>query len=628
MIGFLGRIFAYLMEICYRIIGGYGSGIILFTVLAKIIQLPISIMVQYNSIKMVKMYPEMNLIKAKFFGSNDLISEENYKLYKKNDYHPLYDLIPVIVQLIILMGVVEGLKTFTAQNMIDTMWIGIDLGSIPSKTGGVTILIPLIAAISAWLMCFTQNISNVLQSEQGKANKIITMSISVGLSLYLGFFVQGGVGLYWIVGNILAIIQMYVLNFCINPKKYIDYEALEASKKELEKVQNTVSSQKKSLSKQELEREKRDYKRFEKYGTKQLVFYSENNGFYKYFKDVIEYILAKTDITIHYISGDINDRVFDLTSDNFQTYYVSENKLIMLMMKMDADMVVLTMPDLQKYHIKRSIIRSDIEYIYMDHGINSLNMMLRKHAVDYFDTIFAANDLVFNEIRKQEEVYGLKEKNIVKYGYCLIDNMIDAYNKQEKQENKKPVILIAPSWQPDNILDSCIEDILDSILNGKYSVIVRPHPQYVRHCMDKLEVLKDKYSSFNDFELQTDFSSNSTVFNADILMTDWSGIAYEYSFTTLKPTFFVNTPMKVMNPDYKEIDVTPFDIEIRDQIGISIDPINAKQAALTVERLLTENAFKPEAMKSTREKYLYNVGTSAQVGAKYMIRRLIEISKR
>ena len=111
-------------------------------------------------------------------------------------------------------------------------------------------------------------------------------------------------------------------------------------------------------------------------------------------------------------------------------------------------------------------------------------------------------------------------------------------------------------------------------------------------------------------------------------MTDWSGIAYEYSFTTLKPTFFVNTPMKVMNPDYKEIDVTPFDIEIRDQIGISIDPINAKQAALTVERLLTENAFKPEAMKSIREKYLYNVGTSAQVGAKYMIRRLIEISKR
>lgn len=264
----------------------------------------------------------------------------------------------------------------------------------------------------------------------------------------------------------------------------------------------------------------------------------------------------------------------------------------------------------------------------MDHGINSLNMMLRKHAVDYFDTIFAANDLVYNEIKKQEEVYGLKEKNIVKYGYCLIDNMIEAYNIQEEKPNRKPTILIAPSWQPDNILDSCIEEVLDALLTGKYIVIVRPHPQYVRHYKDRLEALSDKYSSFDDFELQTDFSSNSTVFNADILMTDWSGIAYEYSFTTLKPTFFINTPMKVMNPDYKEIDVVPFDIEIRNQIGISIDPSEAKESSIIVERLLTENAFKPEAIKSIREKYLYNIGTSAQVGAKYMIKRLIEISKR
>jgi len=409
MIKLFGELFSYLMSICYRMINDYGWAIIVFTLLAKLIQLPISIMVQYNSIKMVKMYPDMNFIKAKYYGSNDLISEENYKLYKKYNYHPMYDLIPVIVQLIILMGVVEGLKAF---EVTDTLFVGIDLGAIPAKAGGITILIPIIAALSAWLMCFTQNISNVLQSEQGKANKMITMGISVGLSLYLGFFVQGGVGLYWIAGNILAIAQMYALNFFINPKRYIDYELLEKSKEELAKVQQTISSNKQELTKEEKAREKADAKRFEKYGSKQLVFYSEKNGFYKYFKDVIEYILAKTDITIHYISSDINDEIFGLANDQFRTYYVSENKLIMLMMRMDADMVVMTMPDLQKYHIKRSIIRNDIEYVYMDHGINSLNMMLRKHAIDYFDTVFVANDLVYEEIRKQEAVYGLKEKII------------------------------------------------------------------------------------------------------------------------------------------------------------------------------------------------------------------------
>ena len=149
------------------------------------------------------------------------------------------------------MGVVEGLKAF---NVDDTVFFSLDLSLVPAKAGGKTILIPLIAAVSAWLMCFTQNLSNVLQAEQGKVNKYVTMGISVGLSLYLGFFVQGGVGLYWIVGNLLAIVQLYILNYFINPKKFIDYEALAQSREELQKAKSTVASKKESLTKEELER--------------------------------------------------------------------------------------------------------------------------------------------------------------------------------------------------------------------------------------------------------------------------------------------------------------------------------------------------------------------------------------
>ena len=625
MIAFIGKIFAYLMGLCYNLIKDYGWSIVFFTLVAKVIQLPISIMVQYNSIKMVKMYPEMNMIKAKFFGSSDLISEENYKLYKKHNYHPMYDLIPVIVQLIILMGVVEGLKAFT---VTDTMFMGIDLGAIPSKVGGLSIMIPLVAALSAWLMCFTQNLSNVLQSEQSKANKMITMGISVGLSLYLGFFVQGGVGLYWIVGNILAIIQMYALNFFINPKKYIDYEALEESKKELEKVNRFTSNNKKNVNKEFTSKEKEDIKRFNKFGYKQIVFYSEKNGFYKYFKNVIEYILEKTDIIIHYITNDPEDDVFNKASDKFRVYYMSENKLIVQLMKLEADICVMTTPDLQKYHIKKSIVQDNIEYIYMDHAIGSVNMTFRKHAFDAFDTIFVPNDITYEEFRAQEAKYDLKAKELVKVGYGLIDNMIASYEKEGKTDNNPKEILIAPSWQQDNLMDLCIEPMLDQLLGHGWHVIVRPHPQYVRHFEEKLLALKSKYADHEDFELQMDFSSNKTVFNADVMITDWSGIAYEYSFTTLKPTLFINTPMKVMNPDYKEIDVEPFDITIRDKVGISVDVDKIDTLSEVVQKLLSDTEYTPEAMKKIREEYLYNVGKSGEVGAKYIIRKLIEYSKR
>ncbi len=637
MISAIGNLFGWIMYGCFKLVKDYGWTIVVFTLLTKIIMLPISIMVQKNSIKMVKMYPEMNRIKAKYFGSSDLISEEQYQLYKREKYHPMLDLVPVILQLIILMGVVEVinhpaqhlLRTSAEQSMgLNMLFLGLDLSVVPSQVGGISIVVPLMAALSAWLMCHIQNKVNVLQAEQTKVNQITTLLISVSLSLYLGFFVPAGVGLYWTVGNLLSILQLFLLNMWINPKKYIDYEALEESKKELEKVNKYSSQAKAGQDKEYAALEKQDYKRFMKYGEKQIVFYSEKNGFYKYFQNVIETILRKTDIVIHYITSDPKDEVFALVNDNFQVYYIGENKLIVLMMKMEADIVCMTMPDLQKYHIKRSMVKSDIEYIYMDHGVGSLNLMLRKHALDHFDTVFVANDLVYQEMRKQEEKYGLKERTLVKWGSGVIDNMIASYQKEEKSENEKKTILIAPSWQEDNILDSCIESILERVLGQGYHVILRPHPQYVRHFKEKLLAMKERYQEFADFELQLDFASNSTVFNADILMTDWSGIAYEYSFTTLKPSLFINTPMKVMNPDYKEIDVVPFDIEIRDQVGISVELDELEKLPEVIGQLMNDASYTKEAMATVRDKYLYNVTKSGAAGADYLIHKLIEYSRR
>lgn len=637
MINAIGEVFGWIMYGCFKVVKDYGFSIVVFTLLSKFIMLPISVMVQKNSIKMVKMYPEMNRIKAKYFGSSDLISEEQYQLYKRENYHPMLDLLPVVLQLIILMGVVTVIGNpteyllRTAEELavgLDMNFFGLNLSVVPSQTGGVSIIVPILAALSAWLMCYAQNKANVLQVEQSKANQISTLLLSVGLSLYLGFFVAAGVGLYWIVGNLLSIVQLYLLNAWINPKKYINYEELEESKKELDKVKQYSSSNKASQSKEDALREKQDYKRFMKYGEKQIVFYSEKNGFYKYFKSVIEIILRKTDIVIHYITSDPKDEVFALANDNFRVYYIGENKLIVLMMKMEADIVCMTMPDLQKYHIKRSMVKNDIEYVYIDHGIGSVNMMLRKHALDYFDTIFASNELAYQEIRAMEKTYNLKEKHLVKWGSGLIDNMIAAYNQGEKKENQKKTILIAPSWQDGNLLDLCIESILEQILKKDYHVILRPHPQYVRHFEEKLLALKDRYKEYDNFELQLDFASDDTVFNADVLMTDWSGIGYEYSFTTLKPTLFINTPMKVMNPDYEEIGVVPFDIEIRDQVGISVETDNLGTLGDVIDQLLEGKKYSKESMAEVRDKYLYNVSKSGPIGADYLIGKLIEYSKR
>lgn len=587
-------------------------GIFLFTVLTKIILLPLSIWVQKNSIKTVRMEPELNHIKATYYGNQDLISEEQYKLFKKEKYNPLLDLVPLMVQLALLMVVVEVVKKWS------------DLTAVPTEVGGVTLLMPVFAALSALVMCYVQNKINVLQAEQGAFNQYGTLIFSVGLSLYLGLFVSLGVGFYWICSNLLSVVQLVLLNIWINPKDYIDYEALEKSKEELREAKLFMDSKKKADKNSPYKsKEKADYKRFLSGPRKRIVFYSEKNGFYKYYKNIIEEIIRRTNIVVHYITSDPEDEVFKMESEQFKPYYIGETKLIVLMMKLETDIMVMTTPDLENYHLKRSYVKKDIEYIYVPHDVNSSNLTFHKDALDHFDTIFTSGPKNKEEIKEREEIFGVSTKNLVEWGSSVIDNMSKAYNEMEQEESGAKRVLIAPSWQKDNIMDSCIEEILDNLKGKGYHIIVRPHPQYVRHFEGKINALKQKYEAA-DIEIQTDFSSNKTVYTADVLVTDWSSIAFEYAFSTLKPVLFINTPMKVVNPEYRLLATVPIDIELRDKVGIALEETNLSQVEAAVGELLNDNRFTKEAMAKMRDAYIYNVGNSGAVGAKYIIQRLVE----
>lgn len=609
----------WLINLCYGFCHNYWVAIFLFTFLTKIILLPLSVWVQKNSIKTVRMSPEMNHIKATYFGNQDAISEEQYKLFKREKYSPFADLIPLFVQLALLMGVVEAVKR------------GTNLTDIPVKTGGVTLVIPLLAALSAFFMCYMQNKANVLQSEQGSANKYGTMAFSVALSLYLGFFVSIGVGFYWSCSNLLSVVQLILLNIWINPKHYIDYEALEASKEELKKARELMAvKQKEDRANPYRAKGKADYKRFLKTQDKKIVFYSEKNGFYKYYKNIIEEIIRRTNIVIHYITSDPEDEVFGMESEQFKPYYINENRMIVLMMKMETKIMVMTTPDLENFQLKRSYVQKDIEYIYVPHDVNSANLTFHKNALDHFDTIFTSGPKNKAEIAEREQKFGLPVKNLLEWGSSVIDNMTASYVQMMKEEDKgseeQKTVLIAPSWQEDNILDSCIEQMLDELVQTRHHIIVRPHPQYVRHYEARIDALAAKYQAY-DVIFQKDFSSNKTVYMADLLVTDWSSIAFEYAFSTLKPVLFINTPMKVINPDYKELETVPIDIELRDRVGISIEvPKIGNEIVPAVDKLLADEQFSQDSMLRLKEQYIYHVGESGKVGAKYIIERLVKRS--
>lgn len=695
--GWIALPLGFIMQWCYRFIQNYGLAIILFTLITKIIILPLSVWVQKNSIKMVKMQPELNRIKAKFFGDADTIADEESKLYKKNRYNPLASLVPLIIQIVLLMGVVgviyhpfdylfhlpaeliaainsvasqitgvgvgessiqltavECIKNpeyynqfaalssqfanFDVQAILseiknfDLMFLGINLSHNPSVVLGVTVAVPVVAGLSSYLLCIAQNKSNVLQAEQSKVSQWGMLILSVGLSLYLGFFVPAGIALYWVASNLLAIVQLYALNAVIPPKKYVDYEALEESRKELAELQNLGGKKKLFQKDENHKREKQDYKRFFSIGNKHLVFYSERSGFYRYYAEIIEYLLKKTTVSIHYITNDPNDIIFEKAKEQprIKPYYIGVKKMITLMMKLEADMVIMTTPDLDNYYIKRSLMRKDVEYIYVPHDPASMHMGFREHSLDNFDTVFCTGPHIAEEVRASEKIYGTREKTLVEFGYPLIEQLINSYNNMPAREDGRKQILIAPSWQEDNILDSCIETLIDSVYGDENKIIVRPHPEYMKRYKPKMMKLVDKYSDKigDGLQFELDFGSSVSVYSSDILVTDWSGIGIEFGFATLKPVVFINTKIKMENANYKNINIVPQEIKLRNILGVALEKDEiAEKFADTVNSLLNDNSFK-EKIKNLRENYFYNLGTGGTVGAKYIVNRLVNKTKK
>ena len=668
VIDFLSNILGWLMIGCYSLVRDYGWALILFTLLTKVILFPLGLVIQKNSIKMVQMQPQLDALKIKYIDDKDKYVDEQLALYKRNHYHSWVSIIPLLIQIIFVMGLlgvvynpltyvmnidadsvkalgtwlVEELKITDAGNSAQLMIInaiqngqnapvsadileeirgfnmsfcGIDLGVVPtSALWSIQLIIPVMAGLSALVMCVVQNKVNVLQITAGKLNRYGMTIFMIAFSAYFAAVVPAGVGLYWIFGNLFAIPSMILTNVVIPPKKYIDIEYLKKVREQ--------KLLKEERYKKYHKKEREDYKRFCAVKDMELMFYPESNGFFKYYAGMIDYVCEHSDIVIHYVTSDPEDKIFSDTREQIKPYYVAQDKyLIPLFMKLDCKICVMTVPDLEKYHLKRSRVSGDVEYVYISHGMGSNALTFRKGALDHYVTMFCVGIDSVLEVRDMEKLYGTPEKTLIEAGYPLLDEMIANYEAQEHKENNPKKILIAPSWQNDNIIDLCIDDLLDNLRTGDYDIIVRPHPQMVRHNPEKFDILKEKYKGTN-VEIQTDFSANSPVLEADVLITDWSDISFEFAFTTKRPVLFINTPMKVMNPEYDKIPTKPLNIRLRSIIGKSLDPDDLSAARDTVDEMIKNRESWHDAIAKALDEHIFNVGKSKQIYGRYFIKRL------
>jgi hypothetical protein len=350
-----------------------------------------------------------------------------------------------------------------------------------------------------------------------------------------------------------------------------------------------------------------------------LVLYSEGSGDWPHLGPVVEYLLRNYDRKMSYLTSDAADPGLRIRDERFRAFEIGSGLVrTILFRSINCGHFVMTLPDLETFHLKRSV--HPVHYVYLFHSINSTHTVYRKGAFDAYDTILCVGPHHVDEIRKTEAVYGLKPKELVEHGSVKLDTVLGQFKERPVfSKTTTREVLIAPSWGGCSLIEQPVGvALIDTLLRAGFRTVLRLHPMTVRRFPKLVPDLRAKYRDEALFRVEEDMNATESWMRSDAMVSDWSGAAIEYSFSLQKPVIYINTTQKISNPEWQRIGAPSFEDQIRFEVGHVVEP----SAIATVPGLVEDSCRQSEATRerilAARAKWIFNVGRSSQVAAGYL----------
>jgi CDP-Glycerol:Poly(glycerophosphate) glycerophosphotransferase len=349
-----------------------------------------------------------------------------------------------------------------------------------------------------------------------------------------------------------------------------------------------------------------------------VVFYAESRHYFQYFEKLITDLLAYSDMDICYITSDARDPLLTIAPARIKPIY-AKWMLGFLFTRIKADVMIMTMPDLDNFLFKRS--KHVDTYIYMFHAAVSTHQQYRKRAFFNYDAIFCTGDYQEKEIRIAEKLYGKKEKMIIHYGYPLFD-AIKKKAGERRMGQAVPTILIAPSWFEGCIFDTCLEELLQQLAAIPCKTILRSHPEYEKRKKQEFRKIQQLVARHPGMSMDDLPDVMERLTSTDILVTDRSGIAFEFAIGVGKPVLFIDTVLKKVNPDWRELDLEPIENSLRTQLGIAVLPSQLDQLAQKIKELEEGATAFRQKMNELEKDLFYNSPGSYTAGLEYVLSKI------
>ena len=254
--GWLENILKWMLNLLYKIIPNYGVGIILLTLIIKVLLWPLSRKSAASTAKMSTLQPKQKELQEKYKDNPQKLNQEMAALYKKEGVSPLGGCLPMLLQFPILIAMYGLLnKHFELRGaMFIPGWIPdlsvpetvVTLGfNLPLLGNEIHLLPILYTASMIFSMKITQNQGST--SGQGKGMQFFMMYGMPILFFFILYSAPSGLLLYWMTQNILTMAQQYYTN----SKLKKDPHAFDKNKDSGEKVPEAVRRYQEKLKKLE-----------------------------------------------------------------------------------------------------------------------------------------------------------------------------------------------------------------------------------------------------------------------------------------------------------------------------------------------------------------------------------------
>lgn len=348
---------------------------------------------------------------------------------------------------------------------------------------------------------------------------------------------------------------------------------------------------------------------------KSYVIYCEGRQYWNTFKPVCDEFESRKVILTYYTSAK-DDPVFDEKYSFVKPEFIGEgNTAFARLNLMSAGVVLMTTPGLQVYQLKRS--RNVKQYVHVLHATSDATMY-RLFGIDFFDTILLTGDYQKNDIRLLEKQRELPEKELVTVGCTYLDVLAKKMALIPAEENHPFTVLVSPSWGPSSLLSKYGEKLLDPLVSSGWRIIVRPHPQSKKSEPQILERLESKYKNTANIEWDYNRENIYSLKKADVMISDFSGIIYDYTFLCDKPVMYVNAELDLRPYDAYDLNKTIWQFDVLKKIGKELkeeDFTNIKQ----VIQSMSDSSELASARKNAKDEAWMYRGEAGKRIADFMI---------